>query len=363
MLARLRPPHLIAMCAKSIPTELTEVDWCGAFKPARRIRWWLTTIAPDLRRRHGLPPPHTPAEANRIWNEVEQGRWLDLNPWMDIIKYLPPGMAEHIESWLNEPNRTPWQFKEHHPDVTVPNLDVSGWYDHCNGTIGHLPGMQQHGRSETARTQTKIILGPWSHVNAGHRTNGKIDFGPQAEVDLIDISIRWFDHWLKGLDNMVDRDPSVQYFVMGLNKWRTATTWPPEETEDRLFFLSHTEDARELTKGHLQPEADSLEVEDHYSYDPKNPVSTLWSSDLFTSVSDRRQLEHREDILIYRSSPLEIDVEIAGVPRVSLYARSSAPDTVFLPDWLMNILMAKPLRYVMVWSGRDIGTVWTKKNS
>jgi len=171
-------------------------------------------------------------------------------------------------------------------------------------------------------------------------------------VDLIDISIRWFDHWLKGLDNMVDRDPSVQYFVMGLDKWRTATTWPPEETEDRLFFLSHTEDARELTKGHLQPEADSLEVEDHYSYDPKNPVSTLWSSDLFTSVSDRRQLEHREDILIYRSSPLEIDVEIAGVPRVSLYARSSAPDTVFLPDWLMNILMAKPLRYVMLWYGQ-----------
>lgn len=62
-LAKLRPPHLVAMCAYTIPLELTEVDWPGAFKPGRRIKWWRTTMAPDLRRREGAPKPHTPAEA------------------------------------------------------------------------------------------------------------------------------------------------------------------------------------------------------------------------------------------------------------------------------------------------------------
>jgi len=50
-IARLRPPHLVAMSALSIPTELTDLDWPGAFKPARRVRWWLATIARGILRR------------------------------------------------------------------------------------------------------------------------------------------------------------------------------------------------------------------------------------------------------------------------------------------------------------------------
>ncbi|RKY66763.1 MAG: hypothetical protein DRP97_07910 [Candidatus Latescibacterota bacterium] len=63
MLAKMRPPHLVAMCAYSIPLELTEMNWCGAFRPARRVRWWMTSLAPDLRRRQGLAGPHTRTEA------------------------------------------------------------------------------------------------------------------------------------------------------------------------------------------------------------------------------------------------------------------------------------------------------------
>jgi putative CocE/NonD family hydrolase len=122
-LAKLRPPHLQAMCAYSIPLENTEVDYPGGFRPGRRIRWWMTNIAPDLRRRQGLPPPHTPAEANRNWAEVEHGRWLDFMPWMDIVNHLPPGLAEYAEDWLKEPQRRPWRMDEIHREVAVPNLD------------------------------------------------------------------------------------------------------------------------------------------------------------------------------------------------------------------------------------------------
>ena len=69
-LARLQPPHLVAMCAYTIPLELTQVDWPGGFRPGRRVRWWMTTMAPDLRRRQGLPGPHPPAEARKIFYEI-----------------------------------------------------------------------------------------------------------------------------------------------------------------------------------------------------------------------------------------------------------------------------------------------------
>jgi putative CocE/NonD family hydrolase len=329
--AKLRPPSLVAMCAYSIPLELTEVDWLGGFRPGRRIRWWMTTLAPDLRRREGLPKPHTPEEANRIWNDLEHGRWLGFMPWLDFPKYLPKRLAEQAEDWLSHPNRRPWRFGEIHKEVEIPNLDFSGWYDHCNGTIGHLPGMQRNARTEVAREQTKLILGPWHHCGLGARKIGDIDHGPQAALDTVGVIIRWFDHWLKGQDNGVDREPPVRYFVMGSGKWRSANTWPPEGRPETALYLSSNGDAPlPEGSGTLLPTAPADQPSDRYTFDPNDPVPTLWTRDLFTVPSDRRQLDHRRDILRYRTPPLEEDLEVVGYPEVVLYASTSAPDTDFL---------------------------------
>ena len=44
---------------------------------------------------------------------------------------------------------------------------------------------------------------------------------------------RWYDYWLKGIQNGVDKEPRVRVFVMGANKWRTSNEWPIEGTEYR----------------------------------------------------------------------------------------------------------------------------------
>lgn len=330
VLAKLRPPHLVAMCAYSVSMELTELDWPGAFRPGRRARWWLTTMAPDIRRRQGLPGPHTVDKAAEIWDEIEYGRWLYFMPWLDLPRHLPKGLSEHVEDWLRHPSRKAWRFSEAHHEIEVPNLDFSGWYDHCCGTMGHLGGMQKNARTELARTQTKLVLGPWSHVSLGERKTGEIDFGPQAEVDKDDMIIRWFDHWLKGLDNGVEREPPVRYFVMGSSTWKSASTWPPEGTEQTVYYLGSEGGANRADgSGALTPHAPSKDSCDAYRYDAADPVPTLWTRDLFTGPSDRRALEYRHDILYYRTPPLEKDVEIVGYPQVVLYASSSAPDTDF----------------------------------
>ena len=327
-LAKLRPPHLRAMCAYTIPLELTEVDYPGSFRPGRRIKWWMTTMAPDLRRREGLPPPHTPEQARKVWEEVEQGRWLGLMPWMDVVRYLPERLARFAEDWLKEPARAPWGFDRVHGEVEVPNLDFSGWYDHCNGTMAHLQLMQKNARNELAQRQSKLVIGPWNHPGLGKRQIGDIDFGPAAQLDLTDLMLRFFDRWIKGVENGVDEEAPVRYFTMGTGRWKTASTWPPEGLHEAVYHL-HSEGNAQGGDGRLAEAAPGDEAEDGYCYDPQDPVPTLWTRDLFTVPADRRQLAGRRDILYYRSEPLREEVETVGYPEVVLYASSSAPDTDF----------------------------------
>lgn len=328
--ASLQPPSLVAMCADTIPLELTSVDWWGSFRPGRRIKWWLTTIAPDLRKRAGMSPPHEGPEAVRIFEEIEQNRFLDLLPYKDLPNYMPEPLATYARNWLADPARPVWHFGEKHAQVQVPNLDFSGYFDHCNGTIDQLPGMQANGATELARTQTKLILGPYNHGGFGTRKFGEIDFGPNAEYDKTDIIIRWFDHWLRGLDNGVDREPPLRYFVMGAGQWKSAETWPVPGTMPTEYYLHSEGSARPVGScGSLSREAPGDEAADSYTYDPRDPTPTLWTVKLFTLPSNRRELEHRDDILYYCTEPLAEEVEIAGHPEVVLYASSSARDTDF----------------------------------
>lgn len=329
--AALAPPSLVAMCADTIPLELASVDWWGGFRPGRRIKWWLTTIAPDLRRRAGMSPPHEVADAAQIFEEIEQNRFLDLLPYAKLPDYMPEPLATYARNWLEDPARPRWRFGEKHAKVRVPNLDFSGYFDHCNGTIDHLPGMQQNAATDVAREQTKLILGPYNHGGFGTRRFGEIDFGPNAEFDKTDIMIRWFDHWLKSLDNGIDREPPLRYFVMGSGEWKSAQTWPVPGTAATEYFLHSDGAARSLEScGALSPDKpDGDQPPDSFTYDPRDPTPTLWTVKLFTVPSDRRRLEYRDDILYYCTEPLTEEVEIAGHPEVVLYASSSAADTDF----------------------------------
>ena len=337
-LATRRPPSLRCMCACSIPLENTDVDWWGAFRPGRRMKWWLTSMAPDLRKRAGWPLPHNPAHACAIWDDIEHGRWLSLLPWIEVVKYLPPPLAQQVEDWMRHPNRKCWRFAERHQEIEVPNLDFTGWYDHCN-SLGHLSGMQQHARSELARTQTKVVCGPWSHGTIGKRDCYGNDMGPEAELDIVDLEIRWFDRWLKDCRNGVDQDPAVRYFVMGSNEWQSAASWPPSGLDEYVYHLAGAGNANSVNgSGLLKDTPASEATTDSYCYDPQDPAPTLWTTKLSFGASDRRRLEHRRDILVYRTPLLEEAVEIVGEPEVVLYAATSAADT----DWFARLIDDEP---------------------
>ncbi len=328
-LAKMQPPHLVAMSAASIPPELTDIDWPGAFKPGRRLKWWFTNMGADLRRRAGLPPPHTKEEADVEWETKTGDDLIHTLPYIDLCSLLPPPLDAQARRWMENPSKRLWKLTETHREITVPNLDFTGWFDHCC-SINNFLGLQTNAATERARSQTRIVIGPWNHSSVGQRKLGSFDFGPEAQQDIQQIQIRWFDHWLKGEANGLEQDPIVRYFEMGSEQWKTAPTWPPPESDPSILYLGGSGRARFIdTPGVLTEDPAIDDSEETFISDPNHPVPTLWEPDWFSRVADRSELNHRTDILRYRTEPLTAELEIAGNPSVLIHASSDAPDTDF----------------------------------
>ncbi len=329
-LAPLRPPSLVAMAAFSIPARLTDLEGPGTIRPGRRLRWWYTTISPDLRRRNGRPGPQTIADAAKLWASGEGERLHNFLPWLELPESVCEEETDAVRYWLRHPQTDPWQLDQGCKDIAVPNLDMLGWFDHCNDSIDFFRTMTWRGRTKAARTGQRLIIGPWGHDSRGKRKVGDFDFGPAAEMSVPQTEVRYFDYWLKGQPNGVDRDAPVKIFIMGANRWRDEREWPLKREQPMEFFLTSDGPANSaFGGGKLLTRAASATGQDHYRYDPRDPVPTLWKDISFMVPNDQRPLANRRDILVYQSAPLDAPLEVTGYPKVQLYAASSAPDTDF----------------------------------
>lgn len=338
-LAALRPPSLVAMSAHSIPARYTDLEGPGTLRPGRRLRWWIVTLTPDLRRRANRPGTHTETEAAAVWDAGAGQKWLYFLPWLDLPREVFEDETPFMQEWLRNPQADPWQLDEACREITVPNLEVVGWHDHAKGDMLLQQTLVKAGKTKAARKGSRLVIGPWSHFPPGGRRFGEIDFGPEADVNLAALDIRWFDYWLKGKPNGVDRDAPVRIFVMGDNQWRDETHWPPKRARNMSFFLTGGGKANTPSgDGQLVERRPDANGEDHFTYDPHDPVPTLYGPGAFTCATDQRPLSNRTDILVYQTEPLTRRVEVTGMPSVELYAASSAPDT----DWVARLIDVTP---------------------
>ena len=233
-------------------------------------------------------------------------------------------------------------MEEHYPEIEVASYSMAGWFDvFLQGSLNNFMGITRHGKTAEARRNQKIIVGPWIHglgVQGTSSVTGDIDFGPNSLIDLRDEQTRWFDYWLKGIDNGILSEARVKVFVMGANRWREADEWPlPETVYTPYYFHSNGKANSVFGDGSISTNAPEHEAPDQYVYDPEHPVMTLGGStccaEEFTPVSmgprDQRPNEYRPDVLVYATPPLEREVEATGPVKVVLYAASSARDTDF----------------------------------
>jgi putative CocE/NonD family hydrolase len=348
--AALRPPHLVTIVPAMTASDYHD-GWTyegGALNQSFAESWPLTTLANSSVRRY--PDGAALDEAmNRAAQDLHS-KWYWQLPLKDFSPLFPNDqrVAPYFYDWLKHPDNDAywqqWSIRSRYPQVTVPTLNFDGWYDiFIKGALENYQGIRAHGGSAATRRGSKLVVGPWGHI-PWNRQVGAIDFGPQAENPIDQLQLKWFDFWLKGIRNGVDKDPAVRVFVMGANKWRTADTWPLPGTEYRNYYLGSKGNANTLTgTGTLStsPPASTDSATDHYVYDPANPVPSFggrFQASVPFGPLDQRLIEQRPDVLVYSTPPLAQSTEVTGPITVTLYAASSAPDT----DWTAKLTDVHP---------------------
>ena len=154
-------------------------------------------------------------------------------------------------------------------------------------------------------------------------------------LDLTGLQLRWFDRWLKEVDNGVDQEPPVTLFVMGIDEWRTEADWPLPDTQYRPYYLHSAGQANTLHgDGTLSAEPPGDEPPDVYLYNPLRPVPTVGGQILLPGGNvngprDQREVELRDDVLVYSTPVLDRPVEVTGPIELRLFVASSARDTDF----------------------------------
>jgi uncharacterized protein len=235
--------------------------------------------------------------------------------------------------------------------IRIPTFNVGGWYDIFNGgTVDNFVWLQNHG-AKGARGNQKLMMGPFGHGNL----SGDLEYPGSDRLSLGgDQEIRWFDYWLKGIDNGIMDEPPVQYFMMASakkgafspkNRFLTSANWPPAHREVRYYL---TPSKVLTTKAPTGEEAKAS-----YRFDPAKTVPTFGGANLTfeRGPMDQRAIGERQDYLRFMTPPLEKDVAIAGPVKVELWAATDGPDTDFVaklvdvyPDGYEALILDAPIR-------------------
>ncbi len=337
------PPHLAAIFPQCTFASARHFFY---FSGAFDLSWivWLNGRLPDIKRRRGATGRDaSEQEAGLQWN-THKWDWLNFTP----LKSLPvfQECCPYFYDWLEHPDDGPyWDFanvEKKHADVNVPAYNFTGWFDDGYGQPGAIRnylGMKKNGKTAQAREGQKLIIGPWTHCRPRAQA-GTLDFGPDAAVDLDALALRWFDYWLKGIDNGIMREPPIRIFVMGENKWRDEQEWPPARATRTPFYFSSRGSANSLYgDGKLGRPKPQGALEDHYTYNPANPVTDYFFEQV--GPRDLRPIEARNDVLVYTSESLLKDMEVTGEITAELWASTTARDT----DFIVKIADVRPDDY------------------
>jgi putative CocE/NonD family hydrolase len=277
--------------------------------------------------------------------EVNLRELLNHLPIIEILEKCGAAPCDYGDVIRHDYDDKWWQqfdYLDVEDHIDVPMLHIDSWYDPAVAeTLERFAHFKKTALSASTRDMQFAIIGPGSHCQSEyaekHTIVGERDVG-DARFGHWDIYIKWFNHWLKDETSEVVEMPRLQYYLMGKGEWRSAESWPLPQTRFTPLYLHSDGNANSCSgDGTLTFQApDDEECPDKFIYDPANPVPSCGGA-LIESVTegmpaganDQRDIEARNDVLVYTSSPLEQGIEVTGPLKLVLYVSSSATDTDF----------------------------------
>ncbi len=253
-------------------------------------------------------------------DEATLARRMDSTPWsLDYFRHQRDGAF-----W-----RAPLRRFE---DIRIPCFLIGGLQD---GYRDSIPRMLEH-----VSAPVHAWVGPWNHDYPNESM-----YGPK--VEWRDQAVRWFDHWLKGIDNGVEREPRLVIYQQHSHppgngeqdvpgEWRTES-WPVAGLKPTTWYLA---------PNHQLETAPATPATDHLVYVPSAGTEAgFWWGEL---LPDQRGVDAYS--LVYDSTPLDAPLSMLGFAHIRLAASADAP----LADWMVRLEDVAPNGQVTAITGAGI---------
>ncbi|MGW8367622.1 MAG: CocE/NonD family hydrolase [Gammaproteobacteria bacterium] len=218
-IAALRPPALkaiMALCAAD-DRYTDDAHYMGGCLLTENLQWGAIFMM-----NQALPPD--PEIAGAAWREH----------WRDRLEHLP----NFPELWLREPWRSEYwragSVRDHIERIEVPVYAIGGWADAYSNAVPRLVA--------TLKSPCKGLIGPWAH------TFPHLGI-PGPAIGFLQEAVRWWDRWLKGIDNGIEDEPALRVWMQEAvapapqyeaipGRWIAEPVWPNPEIRTRTFYLS-----------------------------------------------------------------------------------------------------------------------------
>ena len=275
---------------------------------------------------------------------VDMSEALSHLPIQDILKNIN-GKHEIFDKMIRrKPNDPEWYKGGLYHDtmeIGTPSFWFTSWYDvSITPNLALFNHVRQNSKEAFIRDNQYLVIAPTLHcayTRASENTVvGERNIG-DARLNYDEQITKWFDLWLKEKSNdFKETTPRVQYYSMGSNQWQSAETWPPEDTQMNTFYLNSEGSANSrFGDGKLTKDKAKQDHADQFTYDPMAPVPSYGGNVCCTGNAikggafDQKEMEARNDILVYSTDVLKKDTEVSGFIESTLYVSSDVKDTDF----------------------------------
>jgi putative CocE/NonD family hydrolase len=234
---------------------------------------------------------------------------FDRSPW--ILTYLKHPVDD--EWWRQK------SLRFHYGAIAVPCFLIGGQLD---GYRDAVPRML-----DSVRAPVKALMGPWKH-DFPHNAS------PGPRYEWREQAVRWWNHWLRGVENGIMDEPRLTLFVRAGHppdaamtttpgRWRFED-WPITRTRWRAWYpaADHRLTSRPDTVSRAAG-GDQL----RYVAGTGTGVPVWWNDPTGNMAADDRAS------LSYDAPVLRHTVEIVGLPRVRLLVSAPAP----VADWTVRL--------------------------
>jgi putative CocE/NonD family hydrolase len=201
-------------------------------------------------------------------------------------------------------------------DIKVPVAMTGGWWD-----------IFQRGEpllfeSLVNAPVKKLWMMPQYHGGPDAESWNKQNVGEEG-----DFEANWFDHWLNGANNGVEKFSPVNLYTMGAERWQHLSKWPLPNTYYTPYYLDAG--GKLGTAKPAQPGGDTTPLMPASS--PCSRMTAQWMAGLTSGPCDTDNSTWEATGLTYTTPPLGKDTELTGLVKATVHAElTSAKDATLV---------------------------------